>query len=111
MEHIAYILPIILFLTVVTNIIVQVIKSVTWDKIPTNLLALIVAFIVTAGAAAVYITVMAIAFKWYMVIVCIAIAFCVAFAAMFGFDKLKQMFEQIEGINTIKEARAMKLNQ
>lgn len=111
MEHIAYILPIILFLTVVTNIIVQVIKSVTWDKIPTNLLALIVAFIVTACAAAVYITVMAITFQWYMVIVCIAIAFCVAFAAMFGFDKLKQMFEQIEGINTIKEARAMKLNR
>lgn len=111
MEHIAYILPIILFLTVVTNIIVQVIKSVTWDKIPTNLLALIVAFIVTAGAAAVYITVMAITFHWYMVIICIAIAFCVAFAAMFGFDKLKQMFEQIESINTIKEARAMKLNR
>lgn len=107
MEHIAYIFPVILFLTVVTNIVVQVVKNVTWDKIPTNLLALIVAFVVTAGAAVVYITVMAITFEWYMVILCIAIAFCVAFAAMFGFDKLKQMFEQIQSINTAKRTKAI----
>lgn len=108
MEHITYILPAIFFLMVITNIIVQVVKSATWDKVPTNLLALIVAFIVTAGAAAVYITTMAITFQWYMVIICIAIAFCVAFAAMFGFDKLKQMFDQI---NSIGGAKAMKRNR
>ena len=30
-------------LTVLTNIIVQVLKKATWDKLPTNLLAIIVA--------------------------------------------------------------------
>lgn len=29
-------------ITILTNIIVQVVKSITWDKIPTNLVALFV---------------------------------------------------------------------
>lgn len=36
-----------LILTVVTNIVVQVLKKLTWEKIPTNILAFIVAMVVT----------------------------------------------------------------
>ena len=36
-----------LILTVTTNIIVQVLKKLTWEKIPTNILAFIVAMAVT----------------------------------------------------------------
>lgn len=32
-----------LILTVITNIITQVLKKITWDKIPTNVLAVVVA--------------------------------------------------------------------
>ena len=36
-----------LILTVITNIITQVLKKITWDKIPTNVLAVVVAMAVT----------------------------------------------------------------
>lgn len=37
----------VLILMVITNIIVEVVKKLTWDKVPTNLLAFIVAMAVT----------------------------------------------------------------
>ena len=36
-----------------------------------------------------------IAFVWYMVPAAIALGFMVAYAAMFGFDKLREVLEQI----------------
>ena len=36
-------------ITILTNIIVQVVKSITWDKIPTNLVALFVSERLTLG--------------------------------------------------------------
>lgn len=39
-----------LILTVITNIITQVVKKITWDKIPTNILAVVVAMAVTLVA-------------------------------------------------------------
>ena len=39
-----------LILTVITNIITQVVKKITWDKIPTNILAVVVAMGVTLVA-------------------------------------------------------------
>lgn len=63
------IISIIGVLVVLTNIVVQVLKKVTWDKLPTNALAMIVSLVV--------------------------LAFMVAYAAMFGFDKLKEALAQI----------------
>ncbi len=40
-----------LILTVITNIITQVVKKITWDKIPTNILAVLVAMAVTLLAS------------------------------------------------------------
>ena len=69
----------VLILMVITNIIVEVVKKLTWDKVPTNLLAFIVAVHIV----------------WYMVAAAIGLGFFVAFAAMFGWDKFRQMLEQI----------------
>ncbi|MEY8386916.1 hypothetical protein AALC17_06385 [Oscillospiraceae bacterium 38-13] len=43
----ALVLPVVLVLMVVTNIIVEVLKKLTWGKLPTNLLAFAVAMVVT----------------------------------------------------------------
>ncbi len=43
----ALVLPVVLVLMVVTNIIVEVLKKLTWGKLPTNLLAFAVAMAVT----------------------------------------------------------------
>lgn len=48
--NISAIVAIIGALTVLTNIIVEVLKRATWEKMPTNLLAIIVAMVLTLVA-------------------------------------------------------------
>lgn len=95
-------------LTILTNIVVQVIKGITYDKIPTNLLAFIVAFIVTGCAFYVWISVEGITVASWMIVGTIGLAFAVALAAMFGFDKLKELINQWTGIQAIKAKEAEK---
>lgn len=92
-------------LTLLTNIVVQVIKGITYDKIPTNLLAFIVAFLVTGCAFYVWISVEKIAIAGWMIVGAIGLAFAVALAAMFGFDKLKELVNQWTGIKELKARR------
>lgn len=80
------IISIIGVLVVLTNIVVQVLKKVTWDKLPTNALAMIVSLVLTLGAFFAYCSIKEIA---------VVLAFMVAYAAMFGFDKLKEALAQI----------------
>ena len=84
-----------LILTVATNIIVQVLKKLTWGKIPTNVLAFIVAMVVTLLAFFAVCEIMGWAVTWYMVAGAVALGLFVAYAAMFGFDKLREALEQI----------------
>ena len=48
------IIPIIGVLVALTNVIVEVTKKATWDKLPTNALALIVAVVLTLAAGFAY---------------------------------------------------------
>ena len=83
----------VLVLTVITNIITQVVKKVTWDKIPTNILAVVVSVTLVAFFAACQIMLLDI--TWYMVAGAVALGLFVAYASMFGYDKLKEALEQI----------------
>ena len=84
-----------LILTVATNIIVQVLKKLTWDKIPTNILAFIVAMAVTLVVFFAVFQIMGWMVTWYMVAGAVALGVFVTYAAMFGFDKLREALEQI----------------
>ena len=86
---ISAILLLVLILMVITNIITQVLKKATWDKLPTNALAMIVAMVLTLAAFFAGCEILGVAIAWYMVAGAVVIGFFVAFAAMFGFDKLK----------------------
>lgn len=99
---VATLMSVALGLTVLTNIVVQVLKGITYDKIPTNLLAFIVAFIVTGCAFYVWVSVEGITVAGWMIVGAIGLAFAVALAAMFGFDKLKELVNQWTGIQAIK---------
>lgn len=88
-------LLVVAILVALTNIITQVLKKATWDKLPTNILALIVAMVVTLIAFFAVLQIVDIAFVWYMVPAAIALGFMVAYAAMFGFDKFREVLEQI----------------
>ena len=71
-----------LILTVVTNIITQV-------------LAFLVAMAVTLLAFFAVCQIMAWAVTWYMVAGAVALGLFVCYAAMFGYDKLREALEQI----------------
>lgn len=92
--YIPVLLALVLALTLVTNIIVQVLKGLLYDLIPTNLLAFLVAVLVTAGTGFALWSYFRFAISGWMIAALIALCFVVAFSAMFGYDKLEQLVEQ-----------------
>ena len=89
------ILSIVGILVVVTNIITQVLKKLTWDKLPTNILAVLIAMVLTMAAFFAYCEIKGVAIVWYMIVAAV-VGFFVAYAAMFGFDKLKEAIAQLD---------------
>lgn len=87
-------------LVVLTNIIVQVLKKLTWDKLPTNILATAVSMVLTLAAFFAYCQIKAVPVVWYTVAAAVVLGFMVAYAAMFGFDKLKEALAQLNSKNT-----------
>lgn len=65
----------------------------TWDKIPTNLVALFVSEALTLALGGAYASVKGIDIAWYMVAAAIVVGLMSAYAAMFGFDKFKEAIE------------------
>lgn len=94
--NLSVILSIVGVLVVLTNIITQVLKKLTWEKMPTNILVVIISMALTLVAFFAYCQIKAIAIVWYMVVAAVILGFLVAYAAMFGFDKLKEVLNQIE---------------
>ena len=94
-ERISILLALVAALVAVTNIIVQVIKPFTEKILNTNWVALIVSMTVTLCALGVNAAINAVASTWYLVLGAVVVGFMVAYAAMFGFDKLKQALEGV----------------
>lgn len=78
-------------LVALTNIIVEVLKKVTYDKLPTNVVAVLVAIVLTILAGLALFQIKGIAVTWYFILALVILGFMVAYAAMFGFDKLKEI--------------------
>lgn len=89
--ELSVIITIIGVLVALTNVIVEVAKKATWDKLPTNILALVVGEILTIGTGVAYFQIKSISIAWYMVAALVVGGFMVAYASMFGFDKLKEI--------------------
>ena len=96
MNDISMLIPVIGALVALTNIVVEVIKKITWDKFPTNLVATIVAEVLTLNAFFAYTSYKSINVVWYSVVSAIVVGIMVAYAAMFGFDKLKEILHSLE---------------
>lgn len=87
----ALIVTLIGILVALTNVITEVVKKLTWDKMPTNVLAVAVGELLTLASGLAYFQVKGIEVVWYYVVALVVIGFMVAYAAMFGFDKLKEI--------------------
>ena len=100
MDIVSTILAVVFGLMVVSNIITEVIKKLTWDKIPTNILVVIISEFLTLASGAAYAEINNVAIVWYYVVGAIIAGIFVAYAAMFGFDKLRQAADQISSIKS-----------
>lgn len=94
-DYIAKAMMVIGILVVITNIIVEVLKALL-PKVPTNYLAMGVAMLVTLLAFFAWMGYRQIVFVWYYIIAALILGMMVAYAAMFGFDKLKEAFEWLK---------------
>ena len=109
MDKIVGLIPLLLVivgvLVVLTNIIVEVLKKLIWDKMPTNFLAVIVALVLTLVAFFAFIAIAGIPFVWYYLAAAIVVGFMVAYAAMLGFDKLCEALEKLKELRKLKELK------
>ena len=80
-----------------TNIIVQVIKNLL-PKVPTNLVTVAVALVITVLGVCVLCAVMEITIMWYYAIGAVVLGLFVGYAAMFGFDKFKTAWEKLKAL-------------
>jgi divalent metal cation (Fe/Co/Zn/Cd) transporter len=86
-------LTIIGVLVALVNIVTQVMKNVLPEKLPTSLLAIVLSLVLTIVAFVAYCQYAAIVIVWYYIVGAIVVGFMVAYAAMFGFDKLKEILQ------------------
>ena len=84
-------------LVVLTHLIVEVLKKFTWDKIPTNFLVVCIAIPLTVTAFYAWAAWAGITVLWYYTAGAVVVGFAVAYAAMFGFDKLREALQKIKG--------------
>ena len=96
MDYMSTLISVIGVLVALTNIIVEVTKKLTWDKVPTNIVAIIVAEALTLIAFFAWTSINSIAVVWYYVVAAFVVGILVAYAAMFGFDKLKEILQGLK---------------
>ena len=90
------ILALAMFLLVFTvNIIVEVTKRLL-PKVPTDIVVFIVSIMVTILALLIVAAVMEISIMWYYAVGALVLGLFVAYAAMFGFDKFKELYERLK---------------
>ena len=101
MNTIATLYPLVIIviglLVLTTNVFVEVIKKVVPNsKFPTNIVAVIVALALTLIVFFAWANLKGITVLWYYVAAAVVIGVFVAFGAMFGFDKLKEVLKQFQ---------------
>lgn len=96
-EIISHLTIIIGILVMLINIITEVIKSVVKfkDEKGINIFVLLLSEVVTITTLTAYFQYADLLLTWYVVVAFVVVGFMVAYAAMFGFDKLLKYFEQI----------------
>ena len=94
------VLALVLFLlTFTVNIIVEVIKGM-FPNLPTAILVFVVSIAVTVLALVIAAAVLEITVMWYYAVGAVVLGTFVAYAAMYGFDKFKELFERLQSFKT-----------
>lgn len=94
-QQIAILLSTIGALVFVVNIVTEVLKKFTAEIVPTNFVVVILSVVLTMLAFVAWCDACHIAVFWYYIVAALVAGFFVAYAAMFGFDKLKESIEKL----------------
>lgn len=93
---IAEILSVVGALMIVVNLITEIAKKIGLKK--TNLFVVILSEVLTLICFFAYVDIKQIMIEWYFIVGTVFVGLAVAYAAMFGYDKLKQAILQIKEI-------------
>ena len=91
--NITIILAVIGAIAFIVSVITQVIKGV-FAKIPTDGLVLVLSIGITVAAFVAYMQYLHMTILWYMVLAAIMAGFVVAFVAMYGWEKLSELWKR-----------------
>lgn len=82
-------------LAFIVSLITQVLKGVgVLAKIPTDILVLVLSIGITVTAFVAYMQYIQQVIIWYMIIAAILVGFIVAFVAMYGWEKLSELWKR-----------------
>ena len=95
MSNITIILAVIGAIAFIVSVITQVIKGVgVFAKAPTDGLVLVLSIGITVAAFVAYMQYVHMTILWYMVLAAIMAGFVVAFVAMYGWEKLSELWKR-----------------
>lgn len=97
MNYASILLGIMFLLTFTVNIIVEVVKRLI-PKVPTDIVVFIISIAITVLALYIAASVMKITVMWYYAVGAVILGVFVAYAAMFGFDKFKELYDRLNAI-------------
>ena len=89
------ILAVIGALAFIVSVITQVIKGIgIFNKVPTDVLVFVLSIGITVIAFIAYMQYIHMTILWYMILAAIMAGFIVAFVAMFGWEKLSDLWKR-----------------
>lgn len=92
-NYASYLLLALYVLVVTVNIIVEVVKRLI--PAPTDIVVFIVSIAVTVLALFIAASVLKFTVMWYYAVGAVILGIFVAYAAMFGFDKFKELWDRL----------------
>lgn len=94
-------------LVALTNVITEVLKKMLYERVPAQMIAIAVGIILTVVTGVAYCQYINLALVWYYIVAMVVGGFLVAYASIFGFEKLKEVMQwRIEKKARVR-ARAM----
>lgn len=89
------ILAIIGAIAFLVSVITQVIKNISiFSKVPTDIIVFVLSISITVTAFIAYMYYIHMTILWYMILAAIMAGFIVAFVAMFGWEKLSDLWKR-----------------
>ena len=97
MENVSQAILAVAILAFVVSVITEVIKNIgVMKKVPTNLVVIVLSMVLTIVAFFAYAQYTSLVIVWYLVLAAIIAGFFVSFVAMYGWDKISELWSRFK---------------